>query len=240
MACGSTTAAIAALTRERIEGLTTVTKQPASGWRDGVALVGTAFGVCAASVVGAFALGPAGLVLGPVFGAFGYSKQYWRTAFKRRPRLVAVPAPVRPEGEALVGVARPFERTIGTSSLATATTIANAQGVMVRGIASVPFWLALDDKRVLITGEVWLASLVPQELPSAIDALRALEVGDLPVSRAQRKQLLATRVTIEAGDRVSVIGRVREEQLPGGGGYRDSLAETVRGEPGQVVWIQRL
>jgi hypothetical protein len=137
-------------------------------------------------------------------------------------------------------VARPFERTLTATELARATTIDSPQGVIVRGIESVPFWLALDDKRVLITGEVWLASLVPAELPSATDALRALEVTDLPVSRAQRRKLRASRVTIEDGDRVSVIGRVREEQLPGGGGYRDSLAETVRGEPGQVVWIQRL
>ena len=240
MACGSTTAAIGALTRERIEGLTTVTKQPASGWRDAVALVGTAFGVIGAGVVGAFAVGPAGLLLGPAFGAFGYTKQYWKAALKRRPRLAAVPAPTRPEGEALVGVARPFERTLDAAALATATTIHGARGVMVRGIESVPFWLALDDKRVLVTGEVWLSSLVPAELPSATDALRELEVNDLPVTRAQRRKLRASRVTIEVGDRVSVIGRVREEQLPGGGGYRDSLAETVRGEPGQVVWIQRL
>jgi hypothetical protein len=185
-------------------------------------------------------VGPIGLLFGPAFGVFGYTKQYWTTVLKRRPRLAAVPAPTRPEGEALVGVARPFERMLAANALASATTIHNAQGVMVREIESVPFWLALDDKRVLVTGEVWLASLVPAGLPSATDALRELEVNDLPVTRVQRRRLRASRVTIEAGDRVSVIGRVREEQLPGGGGYRDSLVETVRGEPGQIVWIQRL
>jgi hypothetical protein len=179
-------------------------------------------------------------LLGPAFGAFGYSKQYWKAALKRRPRLLAVPPPTRPDGETFVGVARPFQRTLTANVLASATTIHTAQGVMLRAIESVPFWLALDDKRVLVTGEVWLASLVPAELPSATDVLRELEVNDLPVTRVQRRKMRASRVTIEAGDRVSVIGRVREEQLPGGGGYRDSLAETVRGEPGQIVWIQRL
>ena len=215
-------------------------KKPATGWRDGVALIGTALGVVGAGVVGAVAVGPTGLLLGPAFGVLGYSKQYWSAALKRRPRLAAVAAPTRPPSDTLVGVARAFERTLGANALASATTIHNAQGVMVRAIESVPFWLALDDKRVLITGEVWLASLVPAELPSATDALRELEINDLPVTRAQRRKLRASRVTIVAGDRIAVSGRVREEQLPGGGGYRDSLAETVRGEPGQVVWIQRL
>ncbi len=205
-----------------------------------MALIGTALGVFGAGVVGALLAGPPGILLGPAFGLFGYTKQYWRAALRRRPRLAAVNAPVRREGDALVGIARPFERTLAGNALAVATTIGNAAGVMVRGIESVPFWLALDDKRVLITGVVWLASLVPADLPSATDALRELEVNDLPVTRAQRKKLRASRVSILAGDRVSVIGRVREEQHPGGGGYRDSLAETVRGEPGQIVWIQRL
>ncbi len=240
MACGETTAPIAELTRVRIEGLTTVKRKPPTGWRDAVALLGTAFGVFGAAVAGALVVGPGGLLLGPAFGVFGYTKQYWKAALKRRPRLTAVPPPTRPEGEALVGVARPFERTLEGNVLARATTIHDAQGVMVRGVESVSFWLALDDKRVLVTGEVWLASLVPAQLPSATDALRELEVNDLPVTRAQRRRLRASRVMIEAGDRVSVIGHVREEQLPGGGGYRDSLAETIRGEPGQIVWIQRL
>jgi hypothetical protein len=240
VACGANTSAVPGMTRERIEGLTKVKKKPASGWRDGVALLGTAFGIFGAGVAGVLALGPAGLLLGPAFGVFGYTKQYWRTALRRTPRLAAMAAPARPEGEALVGIARPFEKTIDAQVLARATTIHLGPGVMVRGISSVPFWLALEHKRVLVTGEVWLASLVPEELRSATDALRELEVNDLPVSRAQRRKLRASRVTIEVGDRVSVIGNVREEQLPGGGGYRDSLAETVRGEAGQVVWIQRL
>ena len=232
--------ALGELTRVRIEGLTTVKKIPPTGWRDGLALLGTAFGVFGAGVAGVLVVGPAGLLLGPAFGVFGYTKQYWKAALKRRPRLAAVPAPTRPEGEALVGVARPFERMLDGNLLASATTIHTAQGVIVRTIESVPFWLALDDKRVLVTGEAWLASLVAEKLPSATDALRELKINNLPVTRVQRRRLRASRVTIEAGDRVAVIGHVREEQLPGGGGYRDSLAETMRGEPGQIVWIQRL
>lgn len=232
--------AITELTRVRIEGLTTVKKTPATGWRDGVALLGTAFGVFGAGVVGGLAMGPAGMLLGPAFGVFGYTKQYWKAALKRRPRLDAVPAPTRPKGEAMVGVARPFERMLAADVLASATTIHTAHGVIVRGIESVPFWLALEDRRVLITGEVWLASTIPARLPSATDTLRELEVDELPATRLQRRRMRGSRVTIEAGDRVSVIGHVREEQLPGGGGYRDSLAETMRGEAGQIVWIQRL
>lgn len=213
-------------------------KQPATGWRDAVALLGTAFGVFGAAAAGALLTkSPVGLFLGPAAGAFGYSKQYWRTALKRRPRLGAMPPPSRPTGDALVGTAQPFERTVAPNALAIATTIYSPSGVIVRAIESEPFWLALADRRVLIAGECWAAGGTPEVTDRVTDALRALGADDLPIDRRAKKKMRVSRVTIAPGDRISVFGRLREEQLPGGGGYRDALTEAVRGEPGAIVWI---
>ena len=49
----------------------------------------------------------------------------------------------------------------------------------------------------------------------------------------------SVNIAISAGDRIAVLGAVREEQVAGAG-YRDTVVETIRGEPGSVVWIERL
>jgi hypothetical protein len=239
--CGEQTSALEALTRPRIEGLTTVKKRPATGARDALALLGTAFGMFAAGAAGVLLTrSPIGLLFAPAAGAFGYTKQFWRTALKRRPRLAAVPPRARPAGELLVGVAQPFERTVGAGALAIATTIETSEGVIVRAIEAAPFWLALAERRVLVTGECWVAGLTSDRADPVSRVLGELEATALPIARARKKRMRVARVTIAPGDRVVVIGRLREEQLAGAGGYRDSLVETIRGEPGSIVWVDRL
>lgn len=240
MDCGEDTQELEDLTRPRIAGLTTVKKEPAKGLRDALALLGTAFGMIGAGAAGVLVThSPYGVILAPAFGLFGYTKQFWRAALKRRPRLGAVSARERPVGEAMIGEVRPFERTVGSGgALAIATTIATTQGVIVRAIDAAPFWLVLADRRVLVTGPCWLAGRPSDVMDPVAAVLAELEAKDLPIARATRKRMRATRVTIAPGDRVTVVGRIREEQLAGVGGYRDSLVETVRGEPGAIVWIE--
>jgi len=239
--CGEETSALETLTRPRIEGLTTVKKPPATGARDALALLGTAFGMFGAGAVGVLLTrSPIGLLFGPAFGAFGYSKQFWRTALKRRPRLAAVPPRERPAGELLIGVAQPFERTVGAGALAIATTVETREGVIVRAIEAAPFWLALADRRVLVTGACWVTGSTSDRADPVSRVLGELEANGLPIARASKKRMQVVRVTIAPGDPVAVLGRVREEQLAGAGGYRDSLVGTIRGEPGSIVWIDRL
>jgi hypothetical protein len=239
--CGEHTAAFAELLEIRVEGLTTVSKHPASGWRDTLALFGTAFGIFAAGAAGVLISKSAvGLLLAPAAGIFGYTKQYWRTAFKRRPRLAAVPARGRPAGDALVGAAQPFEHTVRSGALAVATTIESRQGVIVRAIDAVPFWLALPERRVLVTGEYWVAGTASERDNAVSVALGELEANELPIAMASKRRLRVMRVMLMPGDPIAVIGRPREEQLPGGGGYRDALVETIRGEAGSPVWIERI
>ncbi len=230
------------LTADRIEGITKVGKPPAQGWRDGLAVVGTATGVISAAMAGVV-LGKsmAGLLLAPAFAALGYRKQFWKSAFVRRPRLGTVAPRPRPAGNAVVGVARAFERTVvarGTRSpaLVMATTILDGQGVLLRAIEAVPFWLVTAERRVLITGACWATSPRPDVHDQLDDRLRELDAMTLPITRRRRPRLTVAQVTIAPGDQIAVVGSVREEPLAGGG-YRDTIVDTIRGEPGSAVWI---
>lgn len=241
MDCGEHTVALPDLIRARIEGLTTVKKPPPKGWRDTVALLATAFGMLGVSVAGVMITSsPVGFLFGGAYALFGYKKQFWKMALKRRPRLAAVPARERPAGDMLIGVAQPFERTLTAGALAIATTIESAQGVIVRAVEATPFWVVLDERRVLVLGDCWVTALVSQHHKAVSRVLRTLGASELPIAHAGKKMLRVAQVTVAPGDLVAVIGRARAEQRPGVGGYRDSMAETVRGEPGKLVWIERL
>lgn len=238
--CSAETEALRDLTRPQIAGLTAVPKQPATGWRDQVALWSTALGVIGGAATGVVVSHSVlGLLAGPALGVLGYSKQFWKAAFKRRPRLGAVAARERPPGPPLIGVAQPFERTVAGGALAIATTIENRAGVIARAIDAAAFWL-IADRRVLVAGNCWVAGAASASLVPASILLREIEAGGFPISRASRAGLRVTRVAIMPGDRIAVIGRLREEAIAGLGGYRDSLTETVRGEPGAPLWIDRL
>lgn len=239
--CGERTTPLDGLTRQRIAGLTTAPKPPAQGWRDAVALYTTAFGTLGAAAAAVLITDSAwGAVLGPVVGLFGYKKQFWKAMLRRRPRLAAVPPRRRPAGTPLVGVAQPFECTVADGALAIATTVENRQGVIVRAIDAAPFWLVLAGRRVLVTGDCWVAGAASASPVPAWPLLGELQIDGLPITRGSRSKLQVSRIAVAPGDRVAVLGRLREEQLPGAGGYRDAVTETIRGEPGAVVWIDRL
>jgi hypothetical protein len=238
--CGADTAVLADLTRLQIAGLTRVPKPPPTGWRDQVALWTTAFGIFGAAIAGGLITQSAlGVLAGPAFGLLGYRKQFWKAAFKRRPRLAAVTARERPPGAWLVGAAQPFERTLTGGALAIATTIENRDGVIVRAIDAAAFWLVAD-RRILIVGHCWVTGASNPSLVPASILLRQLDAGGFPLSRASRVGLRVTRVAIAPGERIAVVGQLREETIAGLGGYRDAMTETLRGEPGAPVWIERL
>lgn len=239
--CGERTLTLDGLIRERIAGLATASKPPAQGWRDAVALYTTAFGSLGAAAAAVLITDSAwGAVLGPVVGLFGYKKQFWKAVFRRRPRLAAVSPRTRPAGASLIGVAQPFERTVADGALAIATTVENSQGVIVRAIDAAPFWLVLAGRRVLVTGDCWVAGAASASPAPAWPLLGELQIEGRLITRASPSKLRVTRIAVMPGDRVAVHGRPREEQLPGAGGYRDALTETIRGEPGALVWIERL
>lgn len=243
MACRATTKALPDLTRERIEGVTAIANRPRSGWRDAVALLATAFSLLGAGAAGLLVTHhSAGLLLAPVVGLFGYTKQFWRVAFKRRPRLETVAAPIAPDGLALEGIAQTFDRTVGSKQLAIATTFVLGGGVIARAIEAVPFWLVLPDRRVLVTGPCWLVGVSNQTSGGDPVAAVLAELGavELPLTPKYLNRLVVKRVAIAEGDRVSVIGRLQDQQIAGSGGYRDSLVETVTGEPGTIVWIEQI
>jgi len=238
--CSADTEELGDLIRQQIAGVTTVPKQPATGWRDQAALWGTALAILSAATGGALITHSAiGMLAGPAVGLFGYSKQFWRAAFKRRPRLGAVAARERPPGPALEGTAQPFERTVAGGALAIATVIANRHGVIVRAVDAAAFWL-IGEHRVLVAGTCWVAGAPGPSLVPASLLLREIEAGGFPISRASRAGLHVTRIAIMPGDRIAVLGRLREEAVAGLGGYRDTVTETMRGEPGAPVWIDRL
>ena len=243
--CGAATVLPADLARPVVSGVTALARKPPTGWRDTLALLGTATGMFGAAVGGAFIAGPIGLLAGPAFGLLGYSKQFWRAAFKRRDRVRAIAPPRPPLGEAHVGTAQPHERTLAGGELdrpgqplVVAHTLGLGGDVLTRRIEAVPFWLVLSDqRRVLVDGALWLTSDAPVQLP-AVTALEDLRVAGIPLSRGERKRMTLARTILRAGDSVSIIGVVTTEQLAGSG-YRDHHVEALRGEPGAPLWLER-
>jgi len=231
----------------QIEGLTRVPKQPATGWRDAVALVGTGLGVMVGCVAGVGLLGhPAGMLVGGLVGAFGYRKQYWKARLVRRRALRPVPRPSsHPEQRGLVGRVRRFERDVRvprTGEVVIATSIVVAAGAgggtLVRATRVAPFWLVVDDqRRILVTGPCWVHAAAPtvehRDVRATLD-----ELAVPPGLRLPRGAVVEV-ATVRAGDQVAVDGELREELLPAAGGYRDGTVETIRAEIDRPVWIHR-
>lgn len=142
----------------------------------------------------------------------------------------------------ITGTAEKLERTLGEghrAALLIATAIHTDAGLLVRAVLAVPFWLVVEGgRRLLVSGPAWAHD---EHHPPSRGVAYLVELGcpDLPISRATRKNLRAERTVIRPGDRISVIGAPRHEQLPITAGYRDALGESLRGEPGAPLWIEK-
>lgn len=242
---------ILALTAPKVEGMEAVRKPPPRGWRDSVALVGTALGIFIASAFGFVVTGsPVGMLLGPALGAASYHKQFWKGALIRRRRLLPAPPPARPAGPPLVGIAERFERHLElpascrhlapATPLVVATAVATNDGVLVRAVDAVPFWLVIGERRILVTGACWAAGGLPDPAVSVDAMLRDLGYARIPVSHATYLRLFGERTLITPGDCVAVVGEVQKEQVAGVSGYRDSFTEVLRGHPGAPLWLERV
>jgi hypothetical protein len=241
--CGTFTVAPAQLVRPVLSGVTAIIKKPHTGWRDFLALMGTSVGMFAGAGAGALLFGPPGLLAGLAIGFFGYTKQFWRTALKRKDRIVGIAPPRPPPGDRLLGIARPHERTLDADALlqtlVVASTILLDGSVLARSIESVPFWLTLADKRrILVDGPLWLASAKPVRSDDT-DTRNAIVSAGIPLLRSQRRRCTLVRTILRAGDPLSAVGSVAPEQLVGGG-YRDHLVDAMRGHPGAPLWLERL
>lgn len=163
-------------------------------------------------------------------------------AWRQRLEPIAPPRPPAAPRSRLVGVAERLERTLGEghrAALLIATEVHEEAGLLVRGVEAVPFWLVVGGRRVLISGAAWAHD--PRRPPAHGGAyLDQLGCPELPVSRKTRRRLRGARTVIRPGDRIAIHGELREEQLPIVTGYRDSLGETLRGEPGAPLWIEKL
>jgi hypothetical protein len=232
------------LLQARVEGIAAIAKRPPAGWRDTVALVFTGFGVFVMGGIGAWLTRePAGVLLGPAYGAFGYRKQFWQAVLQRKPRLDPVPKLAATPGEPLVGTAQIFDKELVVGELrgvlVATTEVQSRRGVLLRVVDAVAFWLVMEDRKVLVTGTCWIQ--LTDDEPRQPLAPNRYHLGIYPqmLARADRQSLVAARTTISRGDVVAVTGTVRREQLAGMDGYRDSFADVIRGGPGDVVWIEK-
>jgi hypothetical protein len=237
--CGGTRlVAPSSLTKPIVSGVTAVAKQPATGWRDSVALLATSLGVCAGVGVGALIThGVFGAVVGAsAVGMLGYNKQFWRTAFRRSVRVSSVamlPAP--PAADPIRGVVKAYEKHVGDGdAVAIATAYLFDDEVIARTIEAVPFWLIDGDRRVLVDGplRVTRASAKPMARTTAVKQLGLLGVQ---VRRADRERIWMTETVLRPDVHVTAAGPLTARQLADG--YRDNLVDAFAGEPGRPVSI---
>ena len=225
-----------ALTTEVIAGITAISKPPATGWRDTVALLATTLGFFAGMGVGFFVAGSWGAVLfGGAAVVGGYNKQFWKPAFKHTKQLRVIAAPAPPVAEAFIGRVHTHASQLAGGALAIATTYTVDGGTLARTIESVPFWLISGGRRILIDGAIRISPASGQRVPSAFADLVKLGVE---IHRRARKRIVATRVTLQPDDMIVAKGELTTKQLFDGG-YRDNLVDTLFGEAGQPIWIAR-
>jgi hypothetical protein len=233
------------LLKPYVESVQVVAKPPPGHGRGGGLVLVTFLGM----VLGAFAgeallHSPVGALAGMALGTLGYRKHFWRMVLIRKPKLPPVADPKKPISDVteLVGTAKPFEGAVASAidqrpCIAVATCIRVDRRLVLRAVRAAPFWLVSDaGRRVLITGACWVAS----EAPLAVIATRAItDRLAVPPRMVVPRRAMIDEARVVAEDRIVVTGLVREEHLVGLG-YRDQAIETMRGEAGRVVWIERI
>jgi hypothetical protein len=223
------------LTTEVIAGVTTIAKKPATGWRDTVALLATTFGFFAGMGIGFAVAGPWGAtIFGGAAVIGGYNKQFWKPAFTHRRQLRAIAAPAPPIAEAFTGRVQPHGKRLAGGVVAIATTYLLDDGVLVRRVESVPFWLITGERRILIDGAIRIAG----DGDTIAHAVKDLLHLGIPIRRRERGRISAQRIALHAGDKITAKGSIATKQLLDGG-YRDNLVEALYGESGVPIWIAR-
>ena len=235
--CGEVLVDVRELATDVMTGVAMIKRPARTGWRDGVAAFGSGFGVLAGTTAVVAVTGsPLGMLAFPAFIAFFYSKQFWRTGAKTTRAIQPIEELQPPIREPIFGIARKHEATVeapgaGTPVLAASICLRTHDGLFARAVRAAPFWLVIDDrKRVLVEGAVWVAAREPKRY-GRDRVLRVLGVTKLAVPPGTR----VDELVIEDGDRVALIGDVREELMQGA--LRDETAQIARGEPGSVVWV---
>ena len=224
------------LTTEVIAGVTTVAKNPATGWRDTVALLATTFGFFIGTGVGFAVAGPWGAVLfGGAAAVGGYNKQFWKAAFTRRRQLLAIAPPLAPVAEAFSGRVQVHSKRLAGGAVAIATTYFLDDGVIVRSIESVPFWLIAGERRILIDGAIRISAVDAEPVANAVKDLSRMGI---PIRRRERGRISAVRAALHPDDKITAKGTVAAMQLLDGG-YRDNLVDALFGESGKPIWIAR-
>jgi hypothetical protein len=235
---GARLVAPSSLTKPIVSGVTTVAKQPATGWRDTLALIATSLGVGVGAGVGAFVTrGMFGAMVGAsLAGGLGYRKQFWRAVFTRSVRVSAVPMlPAAPKAEPIRGVVQPHEKHLGDGdAVAIAITYLFDYDVIARTVEAVPFWLIDGKRRILVDGmlRITRVSAKPKARTTAVKQLAKLGVQ---VRRADRERIWMTETVLRPNVHVTATGTLTARQLADG--YRDNLVDAFAAEPGQPVSI---
>lgn len=166
----------------------------------------------------------------------GIAEKHERTAAEPAALLNSRPA----GGETPHPLARQRRRE---PPLVVSTSILAGEEILVRTVDAVPFWLANEGKRVLVNGAMWSHVATPPRRLDPLEMLASIGLAKLPLARATRLVLHGARSVIRAGDRVTVFGELRKEQVTSvagfGEGYRDSFTEVLQGVPGSPLWIEK-
>jgi len=244
------------LMHEGIERLALEASPPPDHNRGGGVVLGTMFLMMLGSGVGNAIGGPAGALAGFILGLAPYRKHFWKLVPIKRQWLRPIADPIPPsidDGRVrLVGTAQLHQTTTPTpgskrEALAASVVVRavrdpdvevapdelGTRSYLVRAVASAPFFLVTEGRRILVTGTVWVASRSAVRL--TIDPHLVVQRLGLP-RRYLPRWVAAEEAVVSDGRKLSVSGRLREEAVPGVG-YRDDVIETLRGEPGEPVWI---
>jgi hypothetical protein len=255
------------MTTSEIGGARSVERVPPAS-SDGDTLRLFSISVLAGAVGFALLQTPLAMALGPVAGWLSYRKRFWQTELIWQRHLTPVPAPRPPSLTHRSGVAEKHERTVAEPAalrsaplalsstphplvrqrlreppLVVSTSILAGEEMLVRTVDAVPFWLANEGKRVLVNGAMWSHVATPPRRLDPLELLASIGLAKLPLARATRLVLHGARSVIRAGDRVTVFGELRKEQVTGvagfGEGYRDAFTEVLQGVPGSPLWIEK-
>ncbi len=152
---------------------------------------------------------------------------------------VTTPALDRPvtEGRVFRLERRIASHLTGTPCLASSLAARRPNGrYVVRATREVDFMVEDADKRVLVTGPVWLSG--PQHSSQAATRGRMRKLGipdNLDLAATLSETILCD------GARVRIHSDISEEWQPArAGGYRDGSCPVIRGEPGRPVVVEVL